>query len=452
MADMAKLIRGPVSRHLVAQTAPGIFGVGAIMSTGLVDAYFIGQLGQRELAAVAFIFPVLTALSSLGVGVMVGVSSVVSRALGEGNDERATGRANLGIMLGMFAGLSVGIALYLLRQPLFALMQADAELLPLIDRYMRPYAIGFPILLTMMGLNGVLRGQGAAKSSTTVLIAYAAMNWLLDPILIGGGFGFSGFGIAGAAYATIIGWNVAVVTAFVLVRRGVVPFSPASVLARNWRSSLIALLRVAGPAAFSNSINPVGLAVLTALIATEGQGAVAAFGAGGRVQAFASVPLLAMSGAIGAIVGQNWGAGEDDRARRALWLAVGFCLAYGLASALLLFVLADSFAAMFSDDPAVIREIVRYLHISVWGYAGFGAVITVNGALNAIDRAGFALLLSLSRVALLMVPAAYFLRESWGSTAIYGGELAANLVGGLVSAMIGWQVLRRGPKSPSRDA
>ena len=67
-------------------------------------------------------------------------------------------------------------------------------------------------------------------------------------------------------------------------------------------------MRVAGPAAFTNSISPAGLALLTALLASEGQAAVAGFGAGGRIQAFASVPLLALSGSIGAIVGQNWGA------------------------------------------------------------------------------------------------------------------------------------------------
>ena len=90
---MAKLASGSIRGHLVGQTLPMVFGVAAIMSVGLIDAYFIGQLGAQELAAVSFIFPITIALSSLGVGVMVGINSVIARALGEGDAERAGRRA-----------------------------------------------------------------------------------------------------------------------------------------------------------------------------------------------------------------------------------------------------------------------------------------------------------------------------------------------------------------------
>ena len=440
IANGAKLARGSIAGHLVTQTAPGILGVAAIISVGIIDAYFIGQLGGAELAAMSFIFPVITALSSLGVGVMVGVSSVVSRALGEGNEERAKGRANLGMLVGMAAGLSVGGLLFLLRRPLFVLMQADPEILPLIDEYMMPFAAVFPLLLTMMGVNGVLRGQGMAKSATGILLAYSAVNWVLDPIFISGAFGFEGFGVAGAAYATGSGWVVAVITAFALLRKGSIPFDPGSLRGRNWPQGLRALMRVAGPAAFTNSISPAGLALLTALLAAEGQAAVAGFGAGGRIQAFASVPLLALSGSIGAIVGQNWGARQPDRAMQAIWQAGAFCIAYGLAAAVMLFSLSEWFAGLFSDEPAVIAATVRYLHISVWGYTGFGILIVVNGALNAVDKASIALALSIVRTLVVMVPFAWLLRAGWGTDAIYAGELVANMFGGVAAAAIAWYV------------
>ena len=445
----AKLVRGSIAGHLVRQTTPAIVGVAAIMSVGVIDAYFIGQLGANELAAISFIFPVITALQSLGVGVMVGINSVVSRALGEGDDERALARANLGLMLGLAAGITLGLLLYALRQPLFQLMQADAAVLPLIDEYMQPYAFGFVLMMTMMGANGVLRGQGAAKSNTAVLVIYSMVNWVLDPLLITGAFGFEGFGVAGAAYATIGGWLVGVIVAFWLLKRHDLPFRPSAV--RNCRIGLQlkALTRVAGPAAFTNSINPAGLAVLTSLLAAEGSAAVAGFGAGGRLQSFAVVPLLALSGSIGAIVGQNWGALQYDRARRALVQAGLFCLGYGLAAALLLFTLRGWFANLFSDEPRTLEATSAYLAISVWGYAGYGVLIVVNGALNAIDRASNALALSITRVMLVMVPFAWLLRGTLGTEAIYLGELAANLLGGLAAAAIAWWVLWKRPGEKS---
>lgn len=449
----AKLVRGSIAGHLVKQTTPAIVGVAAIMSVGVIDAYFIGQLGANELAAISFIFPVITALQSLGVGVMVGINSVVSRALGEGDDERALARANLGLMLGLAAGVILGLLLFALRQPLFQLMQADAEILPLIDLYMKPYAFGFILMMVMMGANGVLRGQGAAKSNTAVLIIYSIVNWVLDPLLITGAFGMEGFGVAGAAYATIGGWIAGLVASFWLLEKHDLPLRPSSV--RNCRvgMQLKALTRVAGPAAFTNAINPAGLAILTSLLAAEGSAAVAGFGAGARLQSFAVVPLLALSGSIGAIVGQNWGARQYDRARRALVQAGLFCIAYGLAAALLLFSLREWFAELFSDEAQTLEATSAYLAISVWGYAGYGVLIVVNGTLNAMDRASNALALSISRVLLVMVPIAWLLRGAWGTQAVYFAELAANLLGGLAAASIAWWVLWKRPgEVPAGDA
>jgi len=441
----AKLVTGSIAGHLVRQTAPGVVGVAAIMSVGIIDAYFIGRLGSAELAAIAFIFPVITALQSLGVGVMVGINSVVSRALGEGDNDRALARANLGMVLGLTSGLIVGLLIFALRQPLFVLMQADAAILPLIDDYMAPFAIGFPLMMAMMGMNGVLRGQGAAKSNTLVLIVYSATNWVLDPLLITGAFGMEGYGVAGAAYATIGGWSVAIVFAFWLLGKHDLPFAPASMRNCNRKTQLSAIWRVAGPAAFTNSINPAGLAILTAFLAAESQSAVAGFGAGGRLQGFALVPLLALSGSIGAIVGQNWGAQQYDRARSALVQASMAAVAYGLGAGIILFLARDWFASLFSEEPEVLSATTEYLAISVWGYAGFGVLIVVNGALNAIDRASSAMALSLIRVLLVMVPIAWLARAYFGSQAVYIAEVSANLLGGLAGVAIAWWVLWRRP-------
>ena len=199
MSETAKLTRGSIRGHLVSQTLPMMIGVAAIMSVGLIDAYFIGQLGSAELAAVAFVFPVTIALSSLGIGVMVGINSVIARALGEGDVERAARRANFGVVFAVGLGAVLGLALYLLLDPLFRLMQASGELLPLIREYMVPFALGMPILLLQMALNGVLRAQGEANKTSLVAFTYAGANWVLDPLLISGAFGFEGFGMAGAA-------------------------------------------------------------------------------------------------------------------------------------------------------------------------------------------------------------------------------------------------------------
>ncbi len=444
----AKLTSGSIAGHLVTQTAPMLLGIASIMSIGIIDAYFIGQLGAKELAAVSFIFPVTIALSSMGVGVIAAISSVVSRVLGSGDEAKAQQWGNLGIALAVIFGLSIAAILYLVKTPLFHLMQAEDDLMPLIQAYMTPYALGFPLLLTNMGMNGVLRGQGAAKRASAILFAFAATNWVLDPLLITGIGSFGGFGIEGAAYATIGGWAVGTALGFVLVQSSAIKINLACLTATNWREGVSALLRVGGPAAGSNAINPIGLSILTALLAGYGKDEVAGFGAAGRLQSLAVVPLLALSSSIGAITGQNWGANRADRARHALWLSGAFCLVYGLAVAAALVLASRWIGSFFTEKDAVLAAIETYLTIAAWGFGGYGLFIVANGAFNAIDRAGTALALSLSRVFLVMVPVALLgktalIGNQWGASTIYAGELAANLLGGAISGFVAWRIFRK---------
>ncbi|MEO0420583.1 MAG: MATE family efflux transporter [Pseudomonadota bacterium] len=450
-SQVARLTTGPITGHLISQTIPGIVGVAAIMSIGLIDAYFIGKLGGDALAAISFIFPITIALASLGVGVMVGINSMVSRALGEGDTDKAARRANFGIVFAIVAGLAIGFALYALIGPIFELMNAPDDVLPLIELYMAPFALGFPLQIGIMGLSGVLRAQGEARRSSYINIAYAVANWILDPILITGAFGFEGYGISGAAYATAIGWAVGLLFGVAMVRQASIPLDFSLLRKGSLVDPAVSILRVGGPAAFSNTINPLGLSVLTAIIATQGQDAVAGFGAAGRLQSFATVPLLALSGSIGAIVGQNWGAREYGRAREAAMWAGGFCLVWGFGMAILLFAAGEWFATLFTDDPAVIKEFALYMRIAAWGYAGFGLLIVANGIMNAVDKASFALTQSILRVFLVMLPFALLLDQEWGSSAIYAAELAANMFGGLTGVILVWWVLNRAKKpSPAQ--
>jgi putative MATE family efflux protein len=332
----------------------------------------------------------------------------------------------------------MGLGLFALLDPIFALMNAGRDTLPLIRTYMQPFALGFPLLIAIMGFNGVLRGQGEARRTSLVSITYAAANWVLDPILITGAFGIEGLGIVGAAYATVIGWALGVGVAVLLVRRSAIPLDLSLIFKGRMLDPAKAILRVGLPASFSNAINPFGLAVLTALVALEGEAAVAGFGAAGRLQSFATVPLLGLSASIGAIVGQNWGARQFDRAREAAMLAGVFCIAWGLFIAVGMITAGDWFADLFTDDPPVITEFKTYLKIAAWGYAGFGLLIVGNGIMNAIDKAGYALVQSIGRVFVVMLPVAWLLQGAWGSEAVYFAELAANVFGAVSAIGLVW--------------
>jgi|TARA_R100000501_G_scaffold10060_1_gene19810 putative MATE family efflux protein len=451
MPGNAKLVSGSIRRHLWEQTAPMLLGVASIVSVGIVDAYFVGQLGPAPLAAISFVFPVTLALTSLGVGVLVGINSVVARALGAGDSDLAACRAVQGVALAGLFGLATAVLLYLLQDPIFALMGAKGELPALIEAYMFPFACGFPFLLMSMGANGVLRAQGLASDSAIILGTMATANWLLDPLLIAGWGPAPALGIAGAAYASAISFVLAGAVGLYLAGRSALGLHPSMLGRTDWKPGVLAIAKIGGPAALSNSINPVGLSILTALLANFGDATVAAFGVAGRIQTFAVVPLLAMSSAIGAIVGQNWGAGQPDRSRLALREASLASVIYGLAIAALLVAFRDQAAGIFSDEPSVIAQIGNYLKIAAWGFAGYGIVIVTNGALNAVDRATTAMVVSIVRVAAVMIPAALIGRALAGETGIYAAELAANLIGAALSYFIGLRALSDRASPPAKS-
>ncbi|HSG34598.1 MAG TPA: MATE family efflux transporter, partial [Sphingomonadaceae bacterium] len=114
-----RLTTGSITSHLVGQTTPAIVAIAAMTSVGIVDAYFIGRLGGPQLAAMSFVFPINQALSSLGVGVMAAITSVVSRRLGAGHFLEAQRIGNLGIVLATMLGVAMAAILFASRHALF---------------------------------------------------------------------------------------------------------------------------------------------------------------------------------------------------------------------------------------------------------------------------------------------------------------------------------------------
>lgn len=439
--QVARLTQGSIPRHVLEQTAPAVVAITASTSVGILDAYFVGQLGPAPLAAIGFIFPVQVALLSVGVGVLVGINSCVARALGAKDAVAAEQRAIQGVTFGLLLGLLLGGALFFGHELLFRALNARGPVLEHIHEYMVPYSLSYAFSLTTMCFNGILRGQGEAVRSSAILMTLAAVNGVLDPLLIAGWGPLPALGVQGAALATAIAFVLANGVGWLLVQTADVKLRLARLAEAGFWRGVRAVGRVGAPAAISNAINPIGMTLLTGILASGSEAAVAAFGAASRVQALAVVPLLALSSSIGPIVGQNWGAQAFDRARRAWGFSMLLCLGYGLVAALVLFAFRVQVARVFTDAPAVIASIASYLEIAAWGFGGFGVLIVGNGALNAVDRASRALGISLARVALVMVPAAFVGRALAGTPGVYGAVLVANLAGAALAFAVGRRTL-----------
>ncbi|WGH77141.1 MATE family efflux transporter [Jannaschia ovalis] len=423
------LTEGPVWKAIALVAGPMVLGIAAVLSTGLVDAYFLAKVSPEALAAVGFIFPLTTTITSLSIGLSAGASAVISQALGRKDAEDDVTRRGLHA-LGFGIGLATlaSLAFWLLDGWILTLMNADDDVRDVALRYTPLWCLSFPFLVAMMLINAVFRAHGNGGVSAGVMVASAVVNVGTTPVFILGLGPVPELGIAGAALGTLVAMVAgAAIAGWLAWSDGIL--QPCEEPLRDLGANAKSILGVGGPAAASNAIRPGGMALVTAAVAVVGSNYVGGFGAATRVQSLVSVPLLALSSGIGPVVGQNWGAGAKDRARLALKLCFGFSLGYGLLVALLLFFFAAPIAGAFGASEQSTEAAAAYLRIVGWSLFGFGMLVTGNAALNAISKAGHAMTLSITRVIAVYVPLAWLGVTLFGYTGILGAAVIANCFG-----------------------
>lgn len=432
-STQARLTQGSVGRHLVDMTLPVLFGIFTMMLQAFADAYFIGRVGDRELAALSFAFPVLMIVTSVAIGLGAGTSSVVARAIGADNHRRARRLATDSLLLsfGTTAAICmIGVATI---GPLFSLLGAPDDMLPLIGGYMKILYAGVPfVVVGMVGMSS-MRATGDTRLPSMLMVMSAFANVILDPILIFGLGPVPEMGLNGAATAALIARGALMAGAlwFMYYRLDMLSFKRPD--PGEMRKSWVDILHVGVPAAGTNAIIPVASGVITAMLARYGPEAVAGFGVATRVEALVLVIYYAMSAIIGPFVGQNISSGKAERIFVALRLCTLFCLGSGLVIALLLAVSSNFLPGLFSEDPLVTRTTTLFLWIAPLSYGTYGMVMVMNASFNGMGKPMPGVVVSLARMAVLYVPLALIADRLFGIAGIFGAYAVANIVTGFGS-------------------
>jgi putative MATE family efflux protein len=431
--NSAKLTEGSVGRHLLDMALPVLLGITTMMGQSFIDAYFLGMVGDRALAAFAFGFPVLMIVTSVAIGLGAGTSSVVARAIGAGDERRARRLATDSLILSFLITAVICVIGVLTINPLFRLLGAPDDMIPLIRGFMLILYSGVPFVVVGMVGMASMRATGDTRLPSTLMILGAILNVALDPVFIFGLGPIPALGLNGAAVAALLARGAIFVGAIYLLRGrlGMISFNkPDPVeLRQSWRD----ILHVGIPAAGTNAIVPIATAIITAMIAVYGPEAVAGFGVASRIESLVLVMFYALSAVIGPFVGQNLSVGNKDRILEALRLSMLFCVAAGLSVAAILAVASGFLPTIFSDSPAVIRVGTLFLLIAPIGYAGYGLVMTINAAFNGMGNPIPGVVVSLMRTILLYVPLAVVGRHFFDITGIFVAYAAANVITGIVA-------------------
>jgi putative MATE family efflux protein len=428
----ARLTQGSVSGHLIDMTLPMLLGIATMMAQSFIDTWFLGRVGDRALAAYSFGFPILMIVTSIAIGLGAGTSSVVARAIGSEDHRRVRRLTTDSVILSFIITAAVSLLGVITIEPLFRLLGAPEDMIPMIRSFMLILYAGVPFLVVgMVGMSS-MRATGDTRLPSKLMIYGAILNVILDPIFIFGAGPVPAMGLNGAAMASVLARGTIFLGAMYLMTRklDMLSFNVPGLaeLKKSWGD----VLHVGLPAAGTNAIVPIGLAVITAMIARFGPEAVAGFGVASRIESLVLVIFYALSSVIGPFVGQNLSAGKEQRIQEALRLCAAFCMSIGLAIAVFLALLSGVLPGLFSSNENVTSVTRLFLLIAPVGYGAYGIVMVVNAAFNGLGNPMPGVVVSVTRIVALYLPLAYIGVRWFGIAGIFAAYALANILAGLL--------------------
>ncbi len=433
----AKFVEGNLFRHVSVMALTSSVGLMAVFVVDLVNMLYIALLGREELAAaIGYAGAVLFFTTSFGIGMSIAVSALVARALGERNPALAREKATTGLALGFVFGSVFAAVIWVALWPLVGLLGATGETAALAVHFLAIVIPSQPLLMVGMIGGAILRSHGDARAAMMATVWGAVATAALDPVLI---FGM-GWELTGAAIASVAARVVIALMALrpIRARHGgfdrVVPSQVMADMGPIWA--------IAIPAILTQVATPVGQAFVTRATSAYGEAAVAGMAIAGRLTPVAFGVIFALSGAIGPIIGQNFGADRMDRVRRAFLDGLVFTGLVIVMVSAVLFALRAPIADAFRAE-GLTRDLV-YLFCGPLALLWFfnGVIFVGNAVCNNLGRPFWSTVVNWGRHTLGTIPLALWLGQYWGAQGVLVGQALGGVVFGLAAAWLALLAIR----------
>ncbi|AHM58353.1 MATE efflux family protein [Flammeovirgaceae bacterium 311] len=408
----------------------------------IVDIFFVGKLGSYALATVGLTESVLMIIYSVGMGISMAGTAMVSRRFGEKNYLEAGSAAYQLLVTGAVLALITGGLAFYFAAEILALMGAEQDVIAIGVSYTRIIFAGNISIILLFLINGIFRGAGLPHLAMRALWIANGANIILDPLLIFGIGTMAGLGLEGAAWATTIGRSIGVLYQLYhlfngrhllrIVRENVV-FSYKVV---------IRILKVASGGMGQFLIDSASWIFLTRIIAEFGSSALAGYTIAFRIIIFTLLPAWGLSSAAATLVGQNLGAQKAKRAEISVWLTARYNVIF-LAVITLVFVLFGEYlSGIFTSDPEVIAIASEALRIITLGYVFFGLGMVMVQAFNGAGDTRTPALINIFVLWFIEIPLAYLLAIILGLEAT--GIFIAIAICHSLHALVSWWLFRQG--------
>lgn len=436
--DGPRFVTGSLFRHILSMTAAGAVGLMAIFIGDLANIYFLSRLGDEAIvAAVGYASSILFFSTSIGIGLSIAATSLIAPALGARRRVRARRlSANAHVLTFLFSA-AASVAIWFAIRPLLELLGATGRTLELASFYLVVLVPTLPLLSLGMTSAAVLRSVGDARRAMHVTLSGAIVNTILDLVFIV----HFGLGLEGAVLSSLLAR---------IVIMGVGLYGVISVHDLMGRPKIATLkqdappfCRIAGPAVLTNIAPAVGNGYLTLAISAYGDAAVAAWAIIGRIIPVAFGTIYALSGTVGPILGQNFGARSPSRMREVFTLSLLTMSAFTGAAWLILALVAHPLASLFKAGPEARDLIVFFCRWLSPLFVFLGTVFITNAVFNTLGRAHYSMLLNWGRATLGTVPFVIVGGKFYGAEGVLAGNMVGGVAFGLIAIMAGYRLIAR---------
>lgn len=414
-----KILNGDLKSTIVSLTIPGYFGMLGMNIFNIIDTYFVSLMGSYELAAMSFTFSVVMIVNLITIGLGAGIGTLVSKAVGTNDEDEKIHIIMTGLLMSLALALTITVLGLLTIDPFFRWLGADSNTLPLVKEYMVPWYIGCTFLFMSMVGGQIFRGLGDTKTPGNLMIVSAIINAILDPIMIFGFLFIPAFGMMGASTATVISRMFTFGMYYYLMHK---KYGVLHIRGLDFNKMVDCAKRIfiiGLPNSLTKVVNPLIVTMITALLATQSQMAVAGYGVATKIESFILAIAIALGNTAMAVLGQNMGAGNKGRVRDALNIMNKYSLIIFSVLYFVVFVTAPFIAGIFTDDSEAIRIVVLYLRVLPLSYPMQSIFYVATSLYNILGKPFIATILGFCQLAFIVYPLGTAAFHLWGEFGLF---------------------------------
>ena len=397
------ILNGDIRKALLTLSIPIIINNFIQTLFNLVDAWWVGQISPVHFAATSFVWPVNFLFISLGIGISIAGTSLLSQLVGAGKIKEAREYASQIIVISIVAALSFTVIGYIISPHIIKAMGADTFLAELSNIYLRITFLDMVFMFLYFNINAIMSAQGNTITPTILSGISAVLNMILDPIFI---FVFN-WGIAGAAWATLVSRAILAIVGSFLLFSDNNRIKPSFKNFKFKKEILKDVLRVGFPSTIGQAGSAIGFILLNGFVVSYGTATLAAFGMVNRITSMVMQFSQGIGAALTSVVGQNIGANQFERAELGFHKANKIAFNIGIIGCILLLLFDNQLINFFiqsKDDPDVITQGISFLRYISLSMPFLGVFSVFQGLFQGSGNTKYSMAMEIGRLWVVRIP------------------------------------------------